>query len=245
MNVIGLIPVRLNSRRLKHKALLKISGYPLVYHTYRRAKMSKFLDDTVVCSDSFKIKRVLDKLDAKNILTSKKHINGTERIAEVSKKIKSDLVIDIQGDEPLINPKHIDKLIKFHKENKHFDIVVPSLRIKPEENQHIVKIVSDVDNNVMYFSRSTIPFSFSKKKSFLQKHLSIISFKRKSLLEFAKLKPSSLEKIEGIELMRALENGFRIGTFFLNGDSFSVDQYSDYEKALIAVPNDKFTKRYT
>ena len=245
MNVIGLIPVRLNSRRLKHKALLKISGYPLVYHTYRRAKMSKFLDDTVVCSDSFKIKRVLDKLDAKNILTSKKHINGTERIAEVSKKIKSDLVIDIQGDEPLINPKHIDKLIKFHKKNKHFDIVVPSLRIKPEENQHIVKIVSDVDNNVMYFSRSTIPFSFSKKKSFLQKHLSIISFKRKSLLEFAKLKPSSLEKIEGIELMRALENGFRIGTFFLNGDSFSVDQYSDYEKALIAVPNDKFTKRYT
>lgn len=245
MNVIGLIPVRLNSRRLKHKALLKISGYPLVYHTYRRAKMSKFLDDTVVCSDSFKIKKVLDKLDAKNILTSKKHINGTERIAEVSKKIKSDLVIDIQGDEPLINPKHIDKLIKFHKENKHFDIVVPSLRIKPEENQHIVKIVSDVDNNVMYFSRSTIPFSFSKKKSFLQKHLSIISFKRKSLLEFAKLKPSSLEKIEGIELMRALENGLRIGTFFLNGDSFSVDQYSDYEKALIAVPNDKFTKRYT
>lgn len=245
MKVIGLIPVRLNSRRLKHKALLKISGYPLVYHTYRRAKMSKLLDDTIVCSDSIKIKKVLDKLNSKNILTSKKHINGTERIAEVSKKIKSDLVIDIQGDEPLINPKHIDKLIKFHKENKHFDIVVPSLRIKPEENQHIVKIVSDVDNNIMYFSRSTIPFSFSKKKSFLQKHLSVISFKRKSLLKFAKLKASSLEKIEGIELMRALENGFRIGTFFLNGDSFSVDQYSDYEKALIAVPNDKFTKRYT
>ena len=244
MKVIGLIPVRLNSRRLKRKALLQISGYPLVYHTYKRAKMSKFLDDTIVCSDSVKIKKTLDRLDCKNVLTSKKHINGTERIAEVSKKINSDLVVDIQGDEPLINPNHIDKLVNFHKKNLHFDIVVPSLKIKYEENQHIVKIVSDRKNNVLYFSRATVPFFFNKKKSYLQKHLSIISFKKSALLQFSKLKQSNLEKIEGIELMRALENNIKIGTFFLKGESFSVDQYSDYERALIAVPNDRFTKKY-
>jgi 3-deoxy-manno-octulosonate cytidylyltransferase (CMP-KDO synthetase) len=244
MKIIGLIPVRLKSRRLKHKALLKISGYPLIYHTYKRALMSKLLDDTIVCSDSIKIKKILDKLHCKNVLTSKKHINGTERIAEVSKKIKSDLVVDIQGDEPLINPNHIDNLIQFHKKNLHFDIVVPSLKIKPEENQHIVKIVSDKKNNVLYFSRSTVPFFFNKREKYLQKHLSIISFKKEALLKFSKTKPSHLEKIEGIELMRALENNLKIGTFFLKGDSFSVDQLKDYERALIAVPNDRFTGKY-
>jgi len=244
MKVIGLIPVRLNSKRLKHKALLKVSGFPLIYHTYARACMSKLLDDVIVCCDTLKIKKVLDKLSAKNKLTSKKHINGTERIAEVSKKIKSDFVIDIQGDEPLIDPSHIDQLIKFHKKNNQFDIVVPSLKIKIEENQHVVKIISNNKNKVLYFSRALVPFDFKQKNKFLQKHLSIISFKRQALIKFSKLKISKIEKIEGIELMRALENDFNVGTFFLKGDSFSVDQISDYEKALIAIPNDKYTKKY-
>ena len=244
MKVIGLIPVRLNSKRLKHKALLKVSGLPLIYHTYARSCMSKLLDDVIVCCDTLKIKKVLDRLSAKNKLTSKKHINGTERIAEVSKKIKSDFVIDIQGDEPLIDPSHIDQLIKFHKKNNQFDIVVPSLKIKIEENQHVVKIISNNKNKVLYFSRATVPFDFKQKNKFLQKHLSIISFKRQALIKFSKLKISKIEKIEGIELMRALENDFNVGTFFLKGDSFSVDQISDYEKALIAIPNDKYTKKY-
>ena len=99
-------------------------------------------------------------------------------------------------------------------------------------------------NNVLYFSRSTVPFFLNKRAKYLQKHLSIISFKKEALLKFSKIEPSYLEKIEGIELMRALENNLKIGTFFLKGDSFSVDQLKDNERALIAVPNDRFTGRY-
>ena len=244
MKVLGLIPARLKSKRLKQKPLLKILGVPLILHTYRRACLAKSLDDVVVCTDSKKIVNVLNRYKAKNQLTSKKHINGTERIAEVSKKIPSDLVVDIQGDEPLIDPKNIDKLIKFKKKNTHFDIVVPSIKIKPQRNENIVKILSDRKNNILYFSRATVPHSFQSKPKFLQKHLSIISFKRKALIKFSKLKKSEYENIEGIELMRALENNFKLGTFFVNGDSFSIDIHSDYEKALMAVPNDPLTKKY-
>tara|TARA_B100000989_G_C19426516_1_gene421021 strand:- start:215 stop:955 length:741 start_codon:yes stop_codon:yes gene_type:complete len=244
MKFLGLIPSRLKSKRLKEKALLKISGIPIVVHTYKRAKMSKFLDDLIVCTDSKKISRQLTKFKAKFQITSVSHRNGTERIAEVSKKIKSDFIVDIQGDEPFINPAHIDNLINFHKKNTQFDIVVPHLKISSGQNENLVKIVSDLNKRVLYFSRHQIPYEFKKSTKYFKKHLSIISFKRKALLEFSKLKESPLEKIEGIELMRAIENGMCVGTFLLTGDSFAIDKLEDYQKALIQIQNDKISKKY-
>ena len=113
--IIGLIPVRLNSKRLKQKALLNIQGLPMIVHTLKRALMAKKLNDVFVCTDSHKIKEVVEKHNGKCLLTKENHRNGTERIAEVAKKIKAKYYVDIQGDEPLINPKHIDKLIDYHK----------------------------------------------------------------------------------------------------------------------------------
>ena len=115
----------------------------MIVHTYRRAKMSRLLDDVIVCIESKKIEKKLKKFNVKYIFTSKKHINGTERIAEAAKKIKADIFIDIQGDEPLIDPKNIDSLIKFHKKNRRFDIVVPYLKIPNSNNENIVKTVKD------------------------------------------------------------------------------------------------------
>ena len=244
MKIIGLIPVRLSSKRLKHKALLKIKNLPMIVHTYRRAKMSRLLDDVIVCIESKKIEKELKRFNVKYIFTSKKHINGTERIAEAAKKIKADIFIDIQGDEPLIDPKNIDSLIKFHKKNKRFDIVVPYLKIPNSNNENIVKIVKDKKNKILYFSRLSIPYSFHSKPKNIFKHLSIISFRRKSLINFSNLKQSYLEKIEGIELMRAIENSINVGTFEAKGKSIAVDKLEDYENAIVKIENDPLTKKY-
>ena len=242
--IVGLIPVRLNSSRLYGKALLLLDNLPLVVHTYRRAKMSKKLNEVYICTDSKHIFNEVTKLDCKALIT-KKHLTGTDRISEALELLKNkyDLYLDIQGDEPLINPMHIDKLIDWHKKNIQFDIVVPSLNILDGDNPNIVKIVKSNDK-VLYFSRSKIPYPFKKNNNVYHKHLSIISFKPKALKEFRKFKQGVIEKIEGIELMRALENGMNIGSFNLKGDSFSVDTKDDYIKAKLRMLNDKFRKQY-
>ena len=127
---------------------------------------------------------------------------------------------------------------------KEADIVVPTINIQQTENENIIKVVKDKFKNVLYFSRSSIPFSFRKKKLFFQKHLSIISFKPTALKKYSKTRQTYLEKIEGIELMRALEVGLKIKSPDFKGDSFSVDVRKDYIKAKAKINKDKFFKIY-
>ena len=141
--ILGLIPSRLNSSRLKEKPLLKIDGLPIIVHTLKRALLSKKINKVIVCTDDKKIYDVVRDFGGEAIITSKKHKNGTERIAEVAKKFKPKLVIDIQGDEPLVDPKDIDKVINFHLKNKQFDIIVPSMITKKPERKNIVKVIFD------------------------------------------------------------------------------------------------------
>ena len=243
--VLGLIPCRLSSKRLPQKPLLKINGVPLIIHTYLRAKQSKKLDDLVICCDDKRILKIANKYNAKAILTSKQHKNGTERIYEGYYKIKKkyNFIVDIQGDEPLIDPKHIDKVIEFHKKNRSTGIILPSLRKKNIDSKNIVKVIATDDGTVLYLSRSLSPFYFRDKKKIFLKHLSIISFKPETLKKFFYSKQTKLEKIEGVELLRALEIGIKIKTFILKGDSFSVDIKQDYEKAKKFMKKDKFFKK--
>ena len=245
--IIGLIPVRLKSQRLSQKPLLKLLDYPLFVHVYKRAKLSTLLDDVIVCCDDEKIFKEAKNYNVKCILTSKKHRNGTERIYEgyLKNRKKYDFIIDIQGDEPLLNPRHIDQVIKFHIKNSNADIILPSLKIKSsKDNKSIVKIVKNNKDQVIYLSRSTVPFYFKKKHFFLEKHLSIISFKPDSLRTYIKNDISYLEQIEGIELLRALEIGLKIKSFNLLGDSFSVDVKPDYLLAKKKIKTDKYYKIY-
>lgn len=244
MKIIGLIPSRINSKRLFNKALLEIENLPLVVHTYKRAKLSKLLDDLYICTDSEKISKVAKKFKCKVIKTGKNR-TGTDRISEAANKLKKkyDLYINIQGDEPLIDPNHIDKVIQWHSKNKNFDVVIPSLKSKDIDTKHIVKIVKS-KNKILYFSRAKVPFPFKKKNYFFNKHLSIISFKPSILKKFRTLPDSQLEKIEGIEMMRALENEMNLGTFELKGNSFSVDTSDDYYKAREYMTKDKWKKKY-
>tara|TARA_B100000035_G_scaffold315397_1_gene335798 strand:- start:6403 stop:7140 length:738 start_codon:yes stop_codon:yes gene_type:complete len=244
--IIGLIPSRLNSKRLKEKPLLNIDGLPIIVHSFKRAKLAKKLDKVIVCTDHKKIIDVVKKNNGEAILTSKKHRNGTERIYEVAKKIKkASLVVDIQGDQPLISPEAIDLTIEFHKKHKHFDIVLPSMPIKNEEdNKSLVKTIFSKEGKIIYFSREKVPYNYTSNKVIYYKNLSIISFKPKALEKFFKSKMGKLEKIEGIELMRALEIGLNIGTFVINGSDFAVDVNADLLKAINVMPYDKFRKFY-
>ena len=142
MKKIILIPVRLNSKRLPSKALLELDNLPLIVHTYKRACLSKYADEVYVCTDSEKIIKVCINFSVKYIKTKSVHNNGTERIAEEAKKLrlnKKDIIIDVQGDEPLIDPKNIDQTIKFHLKNN-YEIVVPHLKINKLTDRNIVKV---------------------------------------------------------------------------------------------------------
>ena len=242
--IIALIPCRLHSKRLKKKALLKIENLPVITHVLKRAKLCNALDKIVVFTNSNKIIKEVKSNKCLYFKSKKKHNNGTERIAEypVSKKVK--YIIDIQADEPLFNPKSIEELIKFHKENPKFDIVIPSVKIKNSKNKNEVKIISSEKGKILYLTRSSAPCEFKSKLNYVQKHLSVISFKPQALKKFSKLKKSYLEKIEGIELMRALENNFNLGTFLSKYSSQAIDVKDDFVKAKKIMKKDKIKKLY-
>mgnify|MGYP006182363457 CR=1 FL=1 len=238
--------MRLNSKRLPYKALLEIEKIPLIIHTYFRSKMSRLADEVYICTDSNKIIEVCKKFRAKFIKTKSIHKNGTERIAEAVNKIKvkeNDIIIDVQGDEPLINPGHIDKVIKFFRSNI-YDIVVPHIKINNGSSKNIVKLIVNKNNKILWMTRSQTPFNFYSQNINYLKHLSIIAFNKKSLKKYAKLKISNYEKIESIELLRAIENDMLLGSFPIKSDSFSIDILEDFFKAKKFFLKDKIKLNY-
>lgn len=245
-NII-LIPTRIQSKRLKRKALLKIENIPIIVHTYFRARLSKLADEVYVCTDSPKIIFQLKIFKIPFVKTASHHKNGTERINEAAKKLNlsnDDIIIDVQGDEPLINPENIDNTINFFK-NKNFEIVVPNIVVlKKFNNESIVKILSNSKGRILWMSRSQIPCFYNKKFSSYQKHLSVIIFTKKSLRKYCSFGMSKYEKIESIELLRAIENKMTLGTLSLGGDSFSIDTIKDYKKALLFFKRDLIKLKY-
>ncbi len=242
--IYGLIPCRLDSTRLKQKALLEIDGLPLIIHTLKRAMMAKKLDKVIVCTASRKIQEVVKKYGGEVFISKKKHATGTDRIAEFASKLnKKDIIIDIQSDYPLLRPKDIDVLVDFHKKNN-FEIVCPVTKIYDATSPNIVKVVKNKLGKILYFSRAAVPYEFKEKNNSFFYHMSIISFDQLSLLKFSKFKKGKIEKVEGIELMRALENDITIGTFEINAMSFSVDVKKDYLKAISLMPSDPIRKMY-
>ena len=157
---------------------------------------------------------------------------------------KYQLIVDVQGDEPLLSPVHVDKVINFHLKNQNIDIVLPNLKVKPTNNTNIVKIVSNKKNEVLYISRANIPYEFRSRVKYFKKHLSIVSFKPESLIKFSQSKRSDIEKTEDIELLRALDIGMKIKTLSLTGDSFSIDIFEDYAKTQAQFSKDKYFKFY-
>ena len=215
---VGLIPTRFNSRRLPGKSLKMIGNLPMIIHTYRRTKMAKNLDDVFICCDTKEVLQVAKQYNAKVILTSKDHKQGGDRIYEAYKKLKKkfDQVVDIQGDEPLIDPLNIDHVIKYHRKNKNYDIILPNLPTKFTKDPNLVRLIFNKFKEVLYLTRSNTPYHFVSKTKKIFKHLSVISFKPTALKSFASYcNKSKLENLEDIELLRAIDIGLKIKTFVI------------------------------
>ena len=243
--ILGLIPSRLNSKRLKKKPLLNIDGLPIIVHTFKRAMLSKKLDRVIVCCDDKRIFDIVKKYGGEAMMTSKKHKNGTERIFEIAKKFKPKYVVDVQGDEPFVNPKDIDRVIDFHKKKSVFDIVVPSMLAEHNaSSRNLVKVVFSDNGKILYFSRALVPYDYLDIKNNYYRDLSIVSFKYDALKKYNSFKEGKIEKIEGIELIRAIENNLNLGTFKATNSGFAVDVNQDLMRAIDLMPTDKIRKLY-
>ena len=244
---VGLIPTRFNSRRLPGKSLKMIGDLPMIIHTYRRSKMAKTLDDVFICCDTKEVFQIAKNYNANVLLTSKDHKQGGDRIFEAYKKLKKryDQVIDIQGDEPLIDPLNIDKVVRFHRNHKNYDIILPNLPSKFTKDPNVVRLIFNKFKEVLYLTRSDTPYHFVSKVNKIYKHLSVISFRPQALKSFANYcHKSRLENLEDIELLRAIDLGLKIKTFSLKGSSFSIDINKNLIDARKKMRLDNYYKIY-
>lgn len=241
--IVVLIPARMDSSRLAGKPLKKIAHVEMIVHVAKRCALFESVDRVVVCTDSMQILEVCESYNIDVCLTSSSHENGTERIAEAAKIMKlsqDDIIVDVQGDEPFVRPEYIEQVVGFLR-NTDYECVIPHQDSVDYKNVNRVKLVAHGDR-VIYLSRSDIPCSFGVEKTPLKKHLSIIGFRLSGLLKFVESNSTPLENVERIELMRLIELGVPVGTFFQDGLSLSVDTVEDYELACRMMARDDLYK---
>ena len=236
MKISIVIPARWNSSRFKGKPLAKINGITVLERVWKKANLSNEANDVIVATENRKIENFCKQKKFKVIMTSKKHKTGTDRISEVSKKINSQIYVNLQGDEPLINPLNVDEVIRCLKKNikRGFEVSTGYTIIKKnysDKNKSTGFLVKSNNNEVIFVSRSPIPYNVKKKKINRYRHIGLYAFTKKALQEFSKFKRSSLETNESIELLRFLENGKKIICILLkNNINYSVDYPSDIKK---------------
>ncbi len=231
MKVIAIIPARFNSTRFPGKPLAKLGNKYIIQHVYEQAKKSGLFAEVIVGTDDQRIFEAVNGFGGKVTLTSKKHKSGTDRVAEVCNKMSSckdaDVIINVQGDEPFISEKPLKKLINAFKNP---EVMVASLMhelLKDIDNPNVVKVVCDENDYALNFSR--IPNPESRTSNF--KHIGVYAFRRKTLFEFVELPESDLEKIEKLEQLRLLENGYKIKMVLTSYKGIGIDTPQDLEKA--------------
>ncbi|HBF89253.1 MAG TPA: 3-deoxy-manno-octulosonate cytidylyltransferase [Bacteroidales bacterium] len=238
MKVIGIIPARYNSSRFSGKPLVIIHGKTMIRRVYEQA--CKALDIVYVATDDDRIKCEVVKFGGKVVMTSTNHQSGTDRCAEAVQIIQKidndnfDIVVNIQGDEPFINPEQIKMIVScFENQNTQIATLIKEIQAISEiSNQNTPKVVVNKNLEAIYFSRSVIPFNRNKLNVAYYKHIGMYAYKINVLFEITKLQPSSLELSESLEQLRWLENGYKIQTAITNLDTISIDTKEDLEKAV-------------
>ncbi|MEJ2004714.1 MAG: 3-deoxy-manno-octulosonate cytidylyltransferase [Cyclobacteriaceae bacterium] len=240
MKILGIIPARYESSRLPGKALALIGEKPMLQHVYERASESELLTDIIVATDDLRIKTSMDQSGIPVIMTSSDHRSGTERSNEALAITGDDYdyVINIQGDEPFIDPRQIDTLAKLCNGKAEIATLISPLKDESElTNPNVVKVVCAADQRALYFSRSPIPyFRDGKDRKWTEhhsywKHIGMYAYRSDILPRLSTLRPGILEEIESLEQLRWLEHGFSIITGESNLPSLGVDTREDLEKA--------------
>jgi 3-deoxy-D-manno-octulosonate cytidylyltransferase len=229
---LGVIPARYNSKRFEGKPLAKIKGIPMIKRVYIQCKKSTLLERVVVATDSEKIYDYCKSEEIDVIMTSKDCLTGTDRVAEVSTIIDADAYVNIQGDEPVINPEEIDRIIEEFRKNGDKYLVYnmfEKLR-KDVLNPAIVKVIINESSELMYLSRSLIPFNQGNLSAFFNKQVGLYIFTKNALRDFSSHKKTRNEQFEGIEILRYLDLGYKIKMVQFHHESIAVDFPEDVLK---------------
>ena len=258
-NVIAIIPARLVSIRLPNKLLLPLADKPLILWTVEQAKKARNVSRVIVATDSEEILRIVEDGGGEAVLTDKNHKSGSDRIAEAAEKLpENSIIVNVQGDEPLISPTTIEKAVDAILQDDSIQMATtcePIHDIKDVLSADVVKVVSDENDFALYFSRSPIPFpreavrkhgtlenALHEEKDLLslyRKHTGLYVYQREFLLKYTRLKQSNSEKTEMLEQLRALENGAKIKVVEVAENSIGVDTKEDFERVREILENRK------
>lgn len=254
-NIVGIIPARMGSSRFSGKPLVPILGVPMVGHVYFRSKMSKILDEVYIATCDEEIVKYADSIGARWIMTKDTHERASDRTAEALEKIEKetgkaiDIVVMIQGDEPMIKPEMIDMAVKPMLEDFEIEVVnlmAPVTTLEEREDPNCPKVAVDRDNFALYFSREPIP-SWKKWHGEMPetwKQVCVIPFRRDFLTKFNELEPTPLEIIESIDMNRILEHGYRVKMVPEFFETQAVDTPSDLKKVEMMMSGDGLLKKY-
>ena len=240
--IVGVIPSRYASHRLPAKPLLDLLGKPMVQRVYEQAKKAKLLNRVVVATDDKRIENVVKRFGGEVVMTSPEIKSGSDRVAAVAKKIRGDIFVNVQGDEPIIEPRMIDEAVRVVLKDKNAVVGTLIKKISSSAellNPSVVKVVVSMDGKGLYFSRTAIPHirdeadasKWLSRHTFF-KHIGIYVFRKYFLLKFTKMKPTALEQSEKLEQLRILENGYKIKVGITEYDSIPVDTKEDADRVV-------------
>ena len=238
MPVIAVIPARYDSSRFPGKPLAQATGKYLIQHVWEQVRRAARIDQVLVATDDERIRRACGEFGAQAVMTRRDHQSGTDRIAEVAAGIAADIVVNVQGDEPEIDPAVIDKAVELLRRDQQADLSTLCAPFGADEaidNPNVVKVVTGLNGRALYFSRWPIPFNRDGQsaKTLYRKHLGLYAYRREALLRFARLPASPLEKTEKLEQLRALENGMTIVVGEVSHPAVGIDtpeQYAEFVK---------------
>jgi len=241
--IVGIVPARFASERFPGKVIAELAGRPLVVHTYERATRAASLQSVVVATDDTRVVEAIAPYGIEAVLTSPDHTTGTDRIAEVARGLDADIVVNVQADEPLLDPLLIDRTVAPLLEAEAVPMATARHRIHDPadiHNPNCVKVVCDQRGRALYFSRSPIPHLRAQghdpaHEPLYWQHVGIYAFRRAFLIEFAAMPPTPLESIEKLEQLRVLEHGYPIAVVDAPGKSIGVDTPEDLARAEAAL----------
>ena len=245
MKTIVVIPARLHASRLPNKVLLDLKGKPVIQRVYEQCMKAKKVDAVYIATDHANIQKVCSEFTEHVIMTKATHESGTDRIAEVAEVLACDVVINVQGDEPFMDPVLIDAVAEAFAPGVSMVSAMHRItKISDLKSSNVVKVVVDKEGDALYFSRAIIPHHRDAWEGLLThhdtvppaltflRHLGIYGYTKAFLLEYAKMEPSYLERVERLEQLRVIENGYKIKMIETDYDSIGIDTEEDYRKAL-------------
>ncbi len=237
MKLIAMIPARYGATRFPAKLMQDLCGNPVIVHTYQRVADTNLFDQVYVVTDDDRIENAIREVGGKVIRSQKEHNSGSDRLAEASKDLEVDIIVNVQGDEPFTDKENLQKVIDIFANDSQQNIAVASLMERithPDDiaNPNNVKVVVNKFNEALYFSRSVIPFPRdTNTKVPYYKHIGIYAYRKDALQQFTQLPPSLLEETEKLEQLRYLENGFKIRLAVTDIPTVGIDTPEDLEKA--------------